>query len=147
MNDKSLIETVKRLIREHGEIVSYLFFGVCAMLVNMAAYYVLYELLDVGNVPATVLAWLEAVIFAFFTNKRWVFKSRRETGAGLLAELTSFFGCRVLTGALDVVIMAVAVDRLHGNGVLWKLISNVIVTVLNYVASKFFIFKRKPDKK
>lgn len=146
MNGKAIIETVKRLLREHGEIVSYLFFGVCAMLVNMAVYYVLYELLDVGNVPATVLAWLAAVLFAFFTNKRYVFKSRRETGTGFLAEFTSFFGCRVLTGALDVAIMAVAVDRLHGNGVLWKLISNVIVTVLNYVASKFFIFKKSSDK-
>lgn len=146
MNGKALKETVKRLLREHGEIVSYLFFGVCAMLVNMAVYYVLYELLDVGNVPATVLAWLAAVLFAFFTNKRYVFKSRRETGAGFLAELASFFGCRVLTGALDVAIMAVAVDRLHGDGVLWKLISNIIVTVLNYVASKFFIFKKRTDK-
>lgn len=142
----NLMQTVKRLLREHGEIVSYLFFGVCAMLVNMAVYYVLYELLDVGNVPATILAWLAAVLFAFFTNKRYVFKSRRENGADFLAEFASFFGCRVLTGALDVAIMAVAVDRLHGNGVLWKLISNVIVTVLNYVASKFFIFKKNSDK-
>ena len=61
---------------------------------------------------------------------------------GRLRELASFFGCRLLTGALDVAIMAYCVDFRGGNGLLWKLLSNILVIVLNYAASKLFIFKK-----
>ena len=103
----------------------------------------MYELLLVNNVLSTILAWLAAVIFAFVTNKVFVFESKRNNATEKLSEITSFFGCRILTGILDVVIMAVAVDYLKWNSLLWKLISNIIVTIINYIASKFFIFKDK----
>ena len=83
------------------------------------------------------------MLFAFFTNRRFVFESRETTAAGRWREFVSFFGCRVATGVLDVVIMAVAVDLMGWNGLVWKLISNVLVIVLNYVASKWLIFRKK----
>ena len=79
----------------------------------------------------------------FFTNKIYVFESRRASVIEKLKEFTSFFGCRILTGVLDVVIMALAVDYLKWNSLIWKLISNIIVTVVNFVASKFIIFKKQ----
>lgn len=144
MNDP--MRKILELYRAHRQIVSYLFFGVCSAVLNILCYAAAYELLDLSNTLSTVLAWLAAVLFAFFTNKLLVFQSRRATASKRLEEFVSFFGCRLLTGALDVGIMAVAVDCLHRNGVLWKLISNGVVTVLNYIASKLFIFT-DPRKK
>ena len=111
------------------------------MILNTVCYTALYEYLDVPNVPATIVAWLVAVIVAFITNKLVVFESR-EGGKKGARELVSFFSCRVATGLLDVLIMWLAVDILAGNSTLWKFISNVIITVLNYVVSKCFIFKK-----
>ena len=125
------------------QLILYLFFGVCTTAINTICYGILYELLLVNNVLSPILAWLAAVIFAFVTNKVFVFESKRNNATEKLSEITSFFGCRILTGILDVVIMAVAVDYLRWNGLLWKLISNIIVTIINYIASKFFIFKDK----
>lgn len=130
---------LKALYQKYRQIFWYLFFGVCTMILNTVCYAVLYEIFHVGNVPSTVVAWLAAVIVAFVTNKIIVFESR---GAGLF-EFVSFFGCRIATGLLDVLIMWLAVDVLAGNSVLWKLISNVIITVLNYVVSKFWIFTKR----
>ena len=134
--------TLKSLYQKYRQIFWYLFFGVCTMILNTVCYTVLYEVLGVPNVPSTVVAWLVAVIVAFITNKLVVFESRERAKKGLF-ELVSFFSCRVVTGLLDVLIMWLAVDILAGNSVLWKLISNVIVTVLNYVVSKFFVFRKR----
>lgn len=103
----------------------------------MACYWLAHDEAGLGSTASTVIAWLAAVIFAFVTNKLLVFQSRRDG----LRELASFFACRIATGALDVAIMYVAVDRLGMNGLLWKLISNVAVTILNYAASRLFIFR------
>ena len=93
--------------------------------------------------PSTALAWLLAVIFAFATNKKWVFDSQSMEWKVLLYELASFFACRIATGVFDMAVMYVAVDVMAWNEMLWKLLSNVIVIILNYVASKLVIFKKK----
>ena len=137
----NVIRKLMGLYLRYKQVILYLFFGGCTTLINLAAYALLYKGLHVANVPATVAAWLLSVLFAFVTNRRFVFESKESTAAGRWREFVSFFGCRVLTGILDVAIMAAAVDMMGWNGLLWKLISNVIVIVLNYVASKFLIFK------
>ena len=133
---------LRAFLTAHKEIIIYLVFGVCTTVINAASYWVLYDVLSIGNIVSTVLAWLLSVIFAYATNKVFVFESKRTSAAARFKEAASFFSCRVLTGVLDVVIMAIAVDLLHGYGPLWKLLSNVIVIVVNYVASKFVIFKK-----
>lgn len=139
MND--LILKISNLLSAHKQIVLYLIFGVCTTVINTVCYWLLYDILSWSNLISTVIAWLVAVIFAFITNKRYVFESRKSGVRAQLTEFVSFFGCRILTGILDAVIMAVAVDLMKWNGLVWKLISNIIVTVVNYIASKFLIFK------
>lgn len=139
---KKWIDLGWELFKKYKEVILYLFFGGCTTVINTVVYGVLYGPLQLANVPSTIAAWLVAVIFAFYTNRRFVFESRESTAAGRWREFGSFFGCRVLTGILDVLIMAAAVDWMGWNGLLWKLISNVLVIVLNYIASKFFIFKK-----
>ena len=138
---KNLILKISSLFSTHKQIILYLIFGVCTTVINTVCYWLLYDVLSWSNLLSTVIAWLAAVIFAFVTNKRYVFESKKSGIHEQLTEFASFFSCRILTGILDVIIMAVAVDMLKWNGLVWKLISNIFVTVLNYIASKFLIFK------
>lgn len=125
------------------EVTSYLFFGVCTTLINWVSYYILYNICFVSNVVSTIIAWILAVAFAFFTNKRWVFDSKSYGAKTMAKESVSFLLSRVFTGALDVAIMWVAVDLCHFNAILWKLLANIIVVILNYILSKLFVFKQK----
>lgn len=138
-----MIQKVKALIVKYQDMILYVFFGALATLVNTASYYLCYNIIGMSNVPSVIIAWLLAVVFAFFTNKLWVFKSKSFAPDVLKHEIPTFFGARLLTGLLDLGIMYLAVDVLHGNGTVWKLISNILVIILNYVASKLIIFKKK----
>lgn len=124
-------------------VVLYVLFGVLTTLLNTVVYYVLYDVFGCANVMATVFAWFLSVIFAFITNKYFVFSSKSWNVAVMLKELRDFFTCRILTGLLDVGMMYVMVDKLHGDALFWKLASNGIVIVLNYIASKFVVFAKK----
>lgn len=143
---KKIIELVKK----HKSVISYLLFGVCTTIVNWVTYFVLYNILHVHNVISTAIAWLLAVIFAFITNKIWVFDSKSFDRKTLVHEIWTFFTARALTGLIDVGIMFVAVDLCGMNtafwSTFWKVISNVIIVILNYALSKIIIFRKK-DKK
>ena len=130
------------LLKKYKSVILYIIFGVLTTLVNIAMYYIFYNLLCVANVISTIVAWILAVVFAFVVNKLFVFESVSWRKDIVLKEIRDFFACRILTGLLDVGIMYVAVDLLSWNSLIWKLISNILVTILNYIASKFIIFKR-----
>ena len=129
-------------LRKNKQLLLYLFFGICTTAINTICYWLLYDALTLSTIVSTILAWLAAVLFAFVTNKVFVFESKRTNTTDRINEVISFFGCRLLTGILDVAIMAFAVDMLQWNGLLWKLISNIIVTIINYIASKYLIFRK-----
>lgn len=124
------------------EVILYVFFGVCTMILNTVVYAVLYQQLGVSNVTSTAVAWLAAVIAAYLTNRVWVFESKAEGFGPLAREFTAFLSCRVATGLADIAIMYVGVDLLRMQPILMKLLANVVVIVGNYLASKFFIFKK-----
>ena len=134
---------MKTILMKYKSIIMYAIFGGLTTLVNLGTYYLTYSILHIQNVPSTVIAWFLAVTFAFVTNKLWVFDSKSFSKQTLLSEVPKFYGARLATGFLDVAIMYVAVDVMNWNGNVWKLISNVIVIILNYVASKQIIFKNK----
>ena len=136
------MDGIKTLIRKYKDVIAYLFFGFCTTLVNFLAYWLFYEALGASNVASNVVAWILAVAFAYVTNKLWVFGSKSFDISPLKREIPSFISARLLTGLLDLAIMYVAVDALNQNAALWKLISNCIVILLNYIASKLFIFKK-----
>lgn len=125
------------------QLALYVFFGVCTTLVNVVAYYALAHPIGLSTGVSTIVSWVLSVLFAFLTNKVWVFGSRSWAGRLLLREAVSFYVCRLLTGLMDLAIMLVTVD-LWGWDDLWmKLASNVLVIILNYVASQCLIFQRK----
>ncbi len=136
----------EKFIKDNREILAYIFFGGLTTVINVIVYYFCYEILPVPNTASVIIAWIISVAFSFITNKLFVFDSKNFEIKTFLREAASFFTCRILTGILDLIIMYVTVDLLDYNATLWKIISNVIVVILNYVAVKLFIFK-KPDKK
>lgn len=135
------MKTISDVLRNNKQFLLYLFFGVCTTAINTACYWLLYNVLKLSNIISTILAWLIAVVFAFVINKIYVFESKQLNSTECIKEAVSFFGCRVITGVLDVLIMAIAIDLLQWNALLWKLISNILVTIINYIASKYLIFK------
>ncbi len=138
-----MVKRIIDLIKNHWDIVSYLFFGVLTTLVNYAVYLPLYNIAQLSATVSNVLAWVVAVAFAFLTNKPWVFGSRDWSLGVLLPELGKFVVCRIGSGLSETAILFLAVDLLAWNGNLWKLITSVLVVILNYVGSKLLVFKKK----
>lgn len=126
-----------------SQMIRYLIFGILTTAINEAVYYVCFHPLHRSNLFSTAVAWFAAVLFAFITNKLWVFGSKSFSKSVFLRECLSFFSCRIATGILDMAIMYVSVDCYGQNELLWKLLSNGVVIVLNYVASKLLIFKKQ----
>lgn len=130
------------LFKKHKSVILYLVFGALTTLVNIASYWLFAYPLSLNTLTSTILAWVLSVAFAFFTNKLIVFESRGNGTRHFLYELLMFFVARLVTGALDVAIMLVFVDLLHLNDIVIKIVSNVVVIILNYVISKFVIFAK-----
>ena len=97
---------------------------------------------------STILAWVLSVLFAYVTNRKWVFHSEADTKKAVVKEIISFFACRIGTELVDLAAMFIFVDLLHCNDMAVKVIANIVVIILNYAASKFVIFRhgnKNPD--
>lgn len=135
---------MKELIQKYKHLIAYLFFGVMTTVINIAAYYLFSRFVFVDSIViSNVLAWVLAVTFAYVSNRRYVFESEAHTRAQLLREVASFFASRVATLLVDVALMELLVNILAWNDMVAKLISNVVVVVLNYVLSKLVVFREK----
>ncbi|MBQ7604795.1 MAG: GtrA family protein [Clostridia bacterium] len=135
------------------EVWLYLLFGVLTTVVDWTVSFLLYGILGgaIDEKPflihfANAAAWTAAVLFAFVTNRLFVFKSKRR-GKGVLAELAAFAGGRVLTLLLQEAIFAVFFDWLGLNEYAVKIGAAVIVVILNYFISRFIFTGRKKHKK
>lgn len=112
-------------------------------MVNYLVYFPLYNYLHLSGVVSNVIAWCTAVIFAYLTNKPFVFKSYDWSMKTVLPELGKFIGCRVGSGALETGVIWLTVDYLKWNGNLMKILVAVLVVILNYVGSKLLVFRKK----
>ena len=157
------------LIRKYKEPILYIIFGVLTTLVNIVVYYLMADVVFIYYLVANVIAWVSSVLFAFVTNKLFVFESKSWKGTVVLPEMGGFFLARFATGVVDMVLMWLLVDVLLWNQVglgigtegyvfgsvmdmqqvlcsgemLAKVLVNVVIIVLNYVASKLWIFRKK----
>ncbi len=134
---------LKDLIRKYRDVIPYLFFGVCTTAVNVVVYWLCAHPMHLGTMLSTVLAWVLSVLFAYVTNRKWVFYSEAHGRREISREMASFFGCRLATGIVDWLCMFLFVEVLGLNDLFIKLAANVIVIVLNYVASKLLIFRKR----
>ena len=137
-----MLQKIRALVEKYWDIVTYLIFGVLTTVVNYLVYLPIYNLLGASAVVSNAIAWVAAVAFAFLTNKPFVFKSHDWSAKTVLPELSKFVGCRVASGVLETLILLLAVDILGWNGNIWKIITSVLVVILNYVASKLLVFRK-----
>lgn len=138
-----MIKKIRELMVQYWDVLTYLVFGVLTTAVNYLVYLPVYNLLGLSAALSNAIAWVVAVAFAYLTNKPFVFKSHDWSAKTVIPELTKFVSCRVASGAAETLILLITVDILHWNGNFWKLITSVLVVVLNYFASKFLVFRKK----
>lgn len=136
------MEKIRALINKHYDILAYLFFGVMTTAVNYLVYLPCYNMLGLSAAVSNVIAWVVAVAFAYLTNKPFVFHSHDWTVKTVVPELTKFVGSRVASGALETGIIFLTVDYLAWNGNVIKLVTSVLVVVINYIASKLLVFRK-----
>lgn len=139
------------LYKRYEEIVNYIIVGGCTTVVSLATKWgLLFTVLSASNALqlqiANVLSWIVAVTFAYITNRIFVFKRKNKAN---LKEAGKFYGSRIFTLLLEMFIMWFFVTLLNMNSnmwvIIWTLVCQVLVTVLNYIISKFLVFKRKSD--
>lgn len=138
-----MMEKLKRFIRSDSfrELVVYGVVGVLTTLINYLVYLLTADALGIN--PAITLAWVLSVIFAYWANKVFVFKNKVWRGKALVQEILAFFAARLLSLGFDYAFVNAAVAFFMMNDKVAKLLSNVIVIILNYFASKLIIFKKK----
>lgn len=137
------MEKIKALLMKYYDVIVYLVFGVLTTVVNYIVYLPCYNVLGFSASASNVMAWIVAVAFAFLTNKPFVFRSHDWSAKVVVPELVKFTGTRIGSGMLETGILFAAVDLLGWDGNVWKLVTSVLVVILNYVGSKFLVFKKK----
>lgn len=143
---------MKELFIKYRSLIAYAFFGALTTVVNIVTYGIC-TWFGIGTGVSNALAWVLSVLFAYFTNRRWVFESDNHSRSEVTKEFISFVTCRLGTGVLDQIIMVIGVDILGPKFIpdpyayIWslglKIASNVLAIVLNYIFSKVIIFKKK----
>lgn len=136
-------EKILSIYSKYKDIIPYAIFGVLTTVVNVVVYWVCSNPLGLGVSSSTVIAWILAVLFAYLTNRKWVFHSEAKGFKAIAIEVVSFFACRLATGVVDWAGMMLLVEKMGFNEIIIKILMNIIVIVLNYVASKLVIFAKK----
>ena len=136
-------DKVKKLYHKYYDLILYLVFGVLTTGVNYIVYLPCYNILGLSASVSNAIAWGVSVAFAFVTNKPFVFRSYDWSAKVVLPELAKFLGCRIGSGVLETAILFVTVDLLKWDGNLWKIVTSVLVVILNYVGSKLLVFRKK----
>ncbi len=135
---------IKNLWFKYKELFFYGVFGVGATVINIVSYRVLANTFGKKYfLIANIIAWILAFIFAFITNKLFVFESKSWEAQIAMKEFVGFLSARLATGILDTVLMWVFVSIISLDDTLSKIIINILVIIINYIASKFFIFKKE----
>ena len=143
-----MIKKIKELYIKYKEIINYLIFGVLTTLVNLITKYILlFTILNPTNgfqlQIAIIISWIAGVLFAYFTNRKFVFESKNENK---LKEFISFVVARIATLLLEMFIMWFFVTLLKLNSdlyvVIFTLVAQVAVVIGNYIFSKLFVFKK-----
>ncbi len=149
-NTAHMVELLENYIEEENhiswynryrEVLWYLFFGACTTLLNILTF-LFARKIKIAVYPSNVIAWVVGVLFAFVTNKIFVFESKGKGFQKWLMESLSFFGFRLLSLAFDMGMMYVLIDVCQAPELFSKIVSNIVVIILNYVFSKLFVFKK-----
>ena len=138
-------DLIKKVINK--ETILYLVFGVLTTLVNLGVKYaLLFTILNADNPfelqVSIIISWIVACLFAYITNRIWVFESKSKN---IIMEMLKFFGARLVTLGMEMLIMYIFVTALGLNSdmwvVIWTIVTQILIIIGNYVLSKIFVFK------
>lgn len=141
-----MIDCIKKMVVKYRELIFYGIFGVGATLINIISFYVFKQMWGMKLITSNILAWTLAFIFAFITNKLWVFESKDWQSETAIKEMISFLITRLTTLVLDTLLLWFMVEYLQVNDLVSKITVNIVVIIVNYVASKFWVFRKKITK-
>lgn len=134
---------IKNIYLKYKEQISYLFFGVITTVVNFIVYFALTNVFNINELVSNSFAWIASVLFAFVTNKLFVFDSKNTDQKTLVREVFGFAGARIVSFGIETVIMYIGINLLLINDVFVKVFTNVLVIIINYILSKLIVFKKK----
>ncbi|MCI9977260.1 GtrA family protein [Clostridioides difficile] len=129
------------ILKKHKETILYLFFGAFTTIVNIISYLFFTRVISFNFITANAFAWILAVLFAYVTNKFFVFESKIIKLRFLFKEFLSFVSFRLLSGIVEMLTMYIMIDLLFVNDIIVKIFTNIFVIILNYLFSKMIIFK------
>lgn len=131
------------MYRKYEEGINYLIFGFLAFVLNYILYYLFTDVLNLHYMVSTILSWALTVVFAYWTNRTFVFKSQNKDAKSVGEEFASFIGARVATELLEMGLMFLMVGIANLNEYISKFVCQVLVILANYFLSKLWIFKEK----
>ena len=140
MKEKIINSKLFKLYIKYKEIVLYIIVGGLTTVVNFVIYFLLTKLLGVNYLISNCLAWIGAVIFAFFTNKFYVFESKKKNN--IIKEFVLFTGTRLFSFLIETLLLFIGVELIKLDDGIVKILVAIIVVILNYFFTKF-IFKKK----
>ncbi|MDE1548991.1 GtrA family protein [Jeotgalibaca caeni] len=129
--------------KNYKEVLLYLLFGVMTTAVNIVVFFLLEQILGWQYLQANIVAIVVSILFAFFTNQRYVFRSQSSTLELKLREFFLFVSFRAISGILDMLLLWMMVDGIGMDSTIAKVITQVLVVFMNYFFSKFFVFQTK----
>lgn len=133
---------ISEIYIKYKEFILYIVFGILTTVVSISSYYICSEILNIHYLVSNIISWVLSVIFAYFTNRVWVFESKSKYISDILKEMFTFVNCRLLSGVIDMATMFVLVEAMHVNDMYAKIFTQFIVVILNYVLSKLIVFKK-----
>ena len=135
------MDKLRKLVNQHRDILAYIFFGVLTTLVNYLIYFPVHRWAQLGAGVSNVIAWFGAVIFAFVTNKAFVFKDRDWSAGAVWTQCGKFLGSRVFSGLLETGWIALTVDIFCWNSITMKILASLVVIVVNFITSRWLVFR------
>ncbi len=137
-----MLNKLLELYKKYKEIINYLIFGVLTTVVSIGTYALFTKLFSINYLVSNILSWILAVLFAFITNKLFVFESKSKDKKQVTKEMINFFFFRIISLGIEMIIMYTFVDLLSINDLITKVIAQIIVILSNYIFSKVFVFKK-----
>ena len=129
--------------RQCKEITAYIFFGALTTIVSIGTFALLDLAVKMNPLAANVISWVAAVLFAYITNRKWVFESESKGGHHILKEMFGFFAGRLLTLGIEECILLVFITWIGFDDMIVKVAAQIVVLVSNYLISKRIVFRRK----
>ncbi|MBO4369295.1 MAG: GtrA family protein [Desulfovibrio sp.] len=133
--------TISFWVKKNRELIAYGIFGVLTTLINYIVYAICLELLHYSYLTSNTIAWIIAVLFAFITNKHYVFRSLNWDFSTAFRECWQFVSARIFSLILESILLWICIDCFHINELITKIFTNALVILVNYLISKLYIFK------